>query len=110
MCLLNAVFSDDFFDDIVKVNDRKYMDELEYAGKVGMNQCRWSSKFNKYNDLANNEVFGVFAFVEDEQIGEFAKDVEASTTYMKLDWIKATTWFKTTWFKAILMNYEVVLN
>jgi hypothetical protein len=31
-------------------------------------------------------------------------------TCMKLDWIKATAWFKAIVFKAIVTNYEVALN
>jgi hypothetical protein len=45
---------------------------------------------DEYNDLANDKVYRVFTFVEDEQIGEFTKDFNV-TVYMKLDWIKATT-------------------
>ncbi len=41
-CFLNVVFSDDFLDDGVKMNDKKYEDELD-AGKVGNNQHPWSS-------------------------------------------------------------------
>jgi hypothetical protein len=33
----------------------------------------WSSIPDEYNDLANDELYGVFPFVKDEQITEFAK-------------------------------------
>jgi hypothetical protein len=42
MCLLNVVFSDYFFNDVVKMNDKKQKDELD-TGKVGNNQRLWSS-------------------------------------------------------------------
>jgi hypothetical protein len=84
--LLNVVFSDDFFEDVVKMNDKKQKDELD-AGKAGNNQGLWSSISDEYNDSENDEVYEVFAFVEDEQIGEFARELDV-TTYLKLDWMK----------------------
>jgi hypothetical protein len=42
--------------------------------------------------------------VEDEQIGEFAKELDV-TTYIKLDWMKAAAWFK-----AIISDYELALT
>jgi hypothetical protein len=101
--LLNVVFSDDFFEDVVKMNDKKQKDELD-AGKSGNNQRLWSSISDKYNDSENDEVYGVFAFVEDEQIGEFARELDV-TTYLKLDWMKAAAWFK-----AIISDYELALT
>ena len=84
------------------MNDKKHKDELD-AGKVGNNQGLCSIS-DEYNDWANGEVYGVFAFVEDEQIGEFAKDFHV-TMYMNLDWNKATDWFKT-----IISDYKVALK
>jgi hypothetical protein len=101
--LLNVVFSDDFFEDFVKMNDKKQKDELD-AGKAGNNQRLWSSILDEYNDLENDEVYGVFALVEDEQIGEFAKEFDV-TTYIKLGWMKAAAWFK-----AIVSNYKLALT
>jgi hypothetical protein len=72
--LLNVVFSDDFFED----NDKKQKDKLD-AGKAGYNQRLWSSILDEYNGSENEEVYGVFAFVEDEQIGEFAKELDVTT-------------------------------
>jgi hypothetical protein len=46
--LLNAIFSDDFFEDVVKMNDKKQKDELD-AGKAGNNQRLWSSISEEYN-------------------------------------------------------------
>jgi hypothetical protein len=97
------VFSNYLFDDVVKMNDKKHKDELD-AGKAGNNQGLYSSISNKYNDSPNDKAQGVFAFVEDGQIGEFTKIFNA-TIYMKLDWTIATTWFK-----AILTGYEVALK
>jgi hypothetical protein len=48
---------------------------------------------DEYDNSENDEVYGFFAFVEDEQIGEFAKELDV-TRYLKLDWKKATLWFK----------------
>jgi hypothetical protein len=64
------------------MSDKKQKDELD-AGKADNNQRLWSSIFDEYNNLENDEVYGVFAFVEDEQIGEFAKEL-AVTTYINL--------------------------
>jgi hypothetical protein len=90
--LLNVVFSEDFFDRVVKMNDKKQKDELD-TGKAGNNQRLWSSISDEYNDSLNDELYGVFAFVEDEQIAEFAETIDIRN-YAKLDWIKAITWFK----------------
>jgi hypothetical protein len=60
------------------MNGKKQIDELD-AGKAGNNQHLWSSISDAYNDLENNEVHGVFAFMEDEQIGEFAKEFDVTT-------------------------------
>jgi hypothetical protein len=90
--------------DVVKMNDKKQKDELD-AGKAGNNQRLWSSFLNEYNNLENDKVYGVFAFVEDEHIGEFAKDYDG-TTYIKLDWMKAAA----CWFKAIISNYKLALT
>jgi hypothetical protein len=85
------------------MNDKKQKDELD-AGKAGKNQHLWSSISDEYNDPKNDQVFGVFAFVADEQIGEFAKEFDV-TMYIKLDWMKAATWFKATG-----NNYELALT
>jgi hypothetical protein len=61
ICLLNVVFSDNFFKDVVKMNDKKQKDELD-AGKAGNNQRLWSSILDEYNDLENEPL----TFVEDE--------------------------------------------
>jgi hypothetical protein len=47
---------------------------------------------------------GVFAFVEDEQITEFAETIDIRN-YMKLDWMKATAWFK-----ATVTDYELAMT
>jgi hypothetical protein len=73
--LLNVVFSEDFFDRVVKMNDKKQKDELD-AGKAGNNQGLWSSISDEYNDSLNDELYGDFAFVEDEQIAEFAETID----------------------------------
>jgi hypothetical protein len=101
--LLNVLFSADFYDDVVKMNDKKQKNELD-AGKAGNNQRLWSSISDAYNDSANNEAYGLFAFVEDDQIGEFAKKFDI-TSYVQLDWLKATGWFK-----EIVSDYELALS
>jgi hypothetical protein len=53
--LLNVVLLDNFFNDVVKMNDKKHKDELD-AGKAGNTQRLWSSISNEYDDSANNEV------------------------------------------------------
>jgi hypothetical protein len=50
------------------------------------------------NDLENDEVYGVFSFIKDEQIGELAQ-------MMKLHMMKATTWLK-----AIVTGYRLALT
>jgi hypothetical protein len=91
--LLSLLFSEDFFDDIVKMNSKRHKDEL-HARKVENKQhLVWSSIYEAYNDLANDKVYGVFAFVKDEQIGEFTKQLDA-TSYLLLNWVKAMAWFK----------------
>ena len=98
--LLNVVFSEDFFKRVLKMNDKKQKDGLD-AGKAGNTQRLWSSISDEYNDSLNDEVYGVFAFVEDEQIAEFAETIDIRN-YVKLDWMKATTWFK-----AIVTDYKL---
>jgi hypothetical protein len=98
--LLNVVFLEDFFDRVVKMNDKKQKDEPD-AGKAGNNQRLWSSISDEYNDSVNDELHRVFAFVEDEQIAEFAETIDIRN-YVKVDWMKATTWFK-----AIVTDYEL---
>lgn len=66
---MGVLFSEDFFDDIVKMNDKRHKNKLD-ARKVGNNQRLWSSIYEVYNDLANDRVYVVFTFVEDEQIGD----------------------------------------
>jgi hypothetical protein len=103
ICLLNVVFSEDFFDCVVKMNDKKQKDELD-AGKAGNNQrlwSLWSSISDKYNDSLKDELHGVFVFVEDEQIAEFA-DSNDIRNYAKLNWRKAMACFK-----AIVTGYEL---
>jgi hypothetical protein len=68
-------------------------------------QRLWSSIFNEYkHDSANDIVYRVFAFMEDEQLGKFRKEFDV-TTYMKCSWIKANTWFQ-----AIITNYSTKLD
>jgi hypothetical protein len=51
-CLLsNAVFLDDFFDHVVKMNDKKHKDELLAARKAKIKQRLWSSISDEYSDL-----------------------------------------------------------
>jgi hypothetical protein len=57
------------------MNDKKQKDELD-AGKAGNNQRLWSSISDEYNDSVNDELYGVFAFVKDEQIAEFAETID----------------------------------
>jgi hypothetical protein len=52
-----------------------------------LNQRHWSSISDEYNDSLNDELYGVFAFVEDEQIAEFAETIDIRN-YVKLDWKK----------------------
>jgi hypothetical protein len=82
------------------MNGKKQKDELD-AGKAGNNQCLSSSISDEYNDSLNDELYGVFAFVEDEQIAEFAETIDIRN-YVKLDWMKATAWFK-----AIVTDYKL---
>jgi hypothetical protein len=99
--LLNVVFSENFFDHAVKMNDKKQKDELD-AEKAGNNQRLWSSISDEYNDPLKDELYGVFAFVKDEQITEFAETINIRN-YVKHDWMKATT----AWFKAIVTDYKL---
>jgi hypothetical protein len=101
--LLNVGLSDNFFDDVVKMNDKKHKDQLD-AGKAENNQRLWSSISDEYKDPANDELYGVFAFVEDEQIAEFAKMIDIMN-YVKLGWMKTTAWFK-----AIVTDYELAIT
>jgi hypothetical protein len=48
--LLKVLFSEDLFDDVVKMNDKKHENELD-SGKVG-NQRLWRSIAEAYNDSA----------------------------------------------------------
>ncbi len=82
----------------------KKMKMSQILKQGGNNQRLWSSISEDYNDLANDKVYGVFTFVEDEQIGESAKQLDV-TSYLQLDWINTTTWFK-----EIVADYEVALN
>jgi hypothetical protein len=83
---------------------KKQKDELD-AGKAGNNQRLWSSILDEYNDLENDKVYGVFAFVEVEQIDEFAKEFDV-TMYIKLDWMKVAAWFKA----IISEDYKLALT
>jgi hypothetical protein len=64
------------------MNDKEQKDKLD-AGKAGSHQRLWSSISDEYNNSENDEVYGVFRFVEDEQLGELAKEFDV-TTYNKL--------------------------
>ncbi len=43
-------------------------------------------------------------FMENEQFGEFAKELDVTSYLLQLDWIKAIAWFK-----EIVTDYEVAL-
>jgi hypothetical protein len=100
---LIAMFSNNFFDDVVKMDDKGHDNELA-ARKAGTKQCLLSFISNEYNESANNKFYGVFTVVESEQIGKFGKGFNVMM-YLQLSWIKAITWFK-----AIVTRYQVALN
>ena len=71
MRLLNVVFSDDFFDYIVTMNDRKLRAELD-AGGAGANKRRWAELTESYNDSVNNDAYSSYhACTENEHVEEF---------------------------------------
>jgi hypothetical protein len=74
------------------MNHTKHKDELD-KGKAGRSDRLWLSISEAYNDSTNNKQFGEFAFIEDKQIAQFASQFDLST-YFKLDWVKASHWFK----------------
>jgi hypothetical protein len=90
--LLNVLFSEDYISEVVIMNHTKHKDELDKR-KSGRNERLWSSISEAYNDTENDDEFGEFAFIDDEQIGEFVSMFDLSK-YMQLDWVKATHWFK----------------
>jgi hypothetical protein len=55
-CVLNVLFSEDFFDDVVKMNDKNHKDELD-AEKAWNRQDLWSSIYEEYNESANDELY-----------------------------------------------------
>jgi hypothetical protein len=70
MRLLNVIFSEEFFSDVVAMNDSKGRAELD-AGKTGSNQRLWSTISESYNYSANNGEYGSLAFVEDIHVKSF---------------------------------------
>jgi hypothetical protein len=54
--------------------------------------------------MNNDEEFGEFAFIEDEQIAQFASLFDLSK-YLKLDWVKASRW----WFKEMVTDYDAAM-
>jgi hypothetical protein len=92
MRLLNVVFSDDFFESIITMNDRKLRPELD-AGGAGSNKRRWAEVTDSYNDAMNNDEYGHYAFIEDDHIAEFVTTYDLCV-FKQLDWQKAATWFK----------------
>jgi hypothetical protein len=100
--LLNVLFSDDYFDDAIIMNHTKHKDELDKE-KAGRSERLWLSISEACNDSTNDEEFGEFAFIEDEQIAQFASQFDLSK-YLKLDWVKASHWFK-----EMVTDYDVVM-
>jgi hypothetical protein len=90
--LLNVLFSNDYFDDAILMNHIKHKDELD-KGKAGRSECLWSSISEAYNNSTNDKEFGEFAFIEDEQIAEFASQFDLSK-YLKLHWVESSHWVK----------------
>jgi hypothetical protein len=103
--LLNVLFLDDFFDEVIIMNRTKHKDELD-KGKAGRSERLWSSILEAYNDSMNDVEFGEFAFIDDNQIAEFATQLDLSK-YLKLDWVKASHWFKemVTAYNAAMILY-----
>jgi hypothetical protein len=92
MRLLSAVFSDDFFQSVATVNDRKLKSELD-AGGAGGNKRRWAELTDSHNDSMNNDACGSCAFVEDAHVEEFVTTCDLCK-FQQLDWEKACAWFK----------------
>jgi hypothetical protein len=92
MRLLNVVFSEDFFESIVTMNDRKLRPELD-AGGAGGNRSRWAELTESYNDSLNNDSYGSYAFIEDPHVEEFVSTYDLCT-FRQLDSEKAGVWFK----------------
>jgi hypothetical protein len=92
MRLLNVVFSEDFFNSIMTMNDRKLRPELD-SGGAGNNKSRWAEVAEAYNDSVNDDEYGSYAFIEDEHVERFVGLYDLCK-FRQLDWQRACDWFK----------------
>ena len=94
MRLINVIFSDDFYDDIISMNDSMEKAKLD-AGKAANNKRLWSGISDNYNDSLNDITYNVFAFIEDKHVQNFGLTYDLAE-FEKINWVKAATWFKET--------------
>jgi hypothetical protein len=57
-------------------------------GRAGNNKSRWAELTEAYNDSVNNDMYGLYTFIEDEHIKEFVSMYNLCT-FKQLDWEKA---------------------
>jgi hypothetical protein len=106
MRLMKVLFSEDFYDDIVVMNDKKGKAELD-EGKAGNNERLWSQISDAYNESMNDDDYNSFAFIEDDHAENFITSYYLSK-FEKLSWVKASKWFKETIkdYDAVMVNYS----